>query len=112
MLAKKNKLNLSKPEVRLLVRSFSRLQSEHLLLKYAVGLRAKTNAALVVVSKSASKKATLRNKIRRHCYLRIESAFSQRANLQLIVWVRRFTPLPVLLVELEDNLHRIFSRAN
>lgn len=100
MLAKSRKLNLSKPEVRRLVRTFYRLTTPHLLVKC---IQADSPAAgLVVVSKQFDKRAVMRNEIRRFVYVQLEEMFNAFPQLQIVIWLHRATTKEVLLTELQQ----------
>lgn len=100
MLAKSRKLNLSKLEVRREVRTFNRLTSPHLLVKYSqLGLEF---AGSVVVSKQVSVRATVRNAVKRKLYQELEKIAKNNPKLRVAVWVNRPGLSEIILSEFKS----------
>ena len=106
MLAKDRKLNLALASVRQRLKDFSRIHSDFLLVRYKNG----NGLGMVVVGKNISRKATLRNKIKRHLYLVIESFFVQHTNVDIVVIVKKNQEINTLKQLLEKLLQETTSR--
>lgn len=108
MLAKSRKLNLSFPEVRRLVRTFIRLSSPHLLVKYQN--TEKPAAGMVVVSKQVDTRAVVRNELRRAMYEYVQAVFDQQPHLQIVIWAIKPTSKETLLAELSELIAKTVPR--
>lgn len=108
MLAKSRKLNLSLPEMRSLVRTFIRLSSSHLIVKYKNTQQ--PAAGMVVVSKQVDTRAVVRNEIRRAMYEYLQVVFNQHIHLQIVVWAIKPASKKILLAELSELIAKTVPR--
>ncbi len=104
MLAKNRKLNLASAEMRQRLPFFSRIHSSSLVLKCGAG----EPIAMVVVGKNVSKKAVVRNAIKRHLYVLIEDFFRNSNSLQLVIIVKKL----VSTSKISEEFKKIISPFN